>query len=62
MTRTEKINKLAARLYELDPYEARDYDETPETIALLIKNDPLVIINTLVDLVEHLQFCDEHRI
>lgn len=55
MTRTEKINKLAQRLYDLDPYEARDYDETPETIALLIKNDPILILNYLVDLVEDLQ-------
>jgi len=52
MTRTEKYIKLAQRLYDLDEYEARDYDETPETIKLLLLNDPLVIINYLVDLVE----------
>ena len=49
------INKLATRIYDIDPYEAQDADETPETIADKIRNDPLTVISFLVDMVENLQ-------
>lgn len=48
-------NELAQRIYDIDPYEAQDNDETPETIAAAIQSDPLAIINYLVSIVEELQ-------
>ena len=57
MTNYEKTltNELAQRIYDIDPYEAQDNDETPETIADTIYQDPLAIISYLVELVEELQ-------
>lgn len=49
------INELGQRIYDIDPYEAQDADETPETIADKIRNDPLTVISFLVDMVEDLQ-------
>ena len=45
----------ASRLYELDPYEAMDNGETPETIAETIQGDPLAVIDYLLDIIEELQ-------
>ena len=45
----------ASRLYELDPYEANDNNETPETIAETIQGDPLAVIDYLLDIIEDLQ-------
>ena len=57
MTYFEKIltKELAQRIYDIDPYEAQDADETPETIADKLYQDPLTVISWLVDLVEDLQ-------
>ena len=57
MTNFEKIltNELSQRIYDIDPYEAQDADETPETIAETITQDPLAIISMLVDMIENLQ-------
>jgi len=57
MTNFEKIltNELAQRIYDIDPYEAQDADQTPESIADLITSDPLTVIEFLVDMVEDLQ-------
>lgn len=57
MTNFEKIltNELAQRIYDIDPYEAQDADETPETIAESITQDPLTVIKFLVDMIEDLQ-------
>lgn len=46
------INELAQRIIDIDFYGARDADETPETIAETIKNDPLGVIQWLVELLE----------
>ena len=56
MTDFEKIltHELAQRIYDLDVYEARDNDETPETIAETIEQDALAVVSYLVDLVENL--------
>lgn len=49
------IQATAERLYNLDVYNALDYDETPETIADTIKSDPVAIINHLLDIIDELQ-------
>lgn len=52
---TEEIIKQARRLLDLDPYEAADNGETVETIAALIENNPLYIIEKLLDAIEEMQ-------
>ena len=47
--------ELAQRILDIDPYGARDCDETLSTITARIENDPLSIINYLVEIVEDLQ-------
>lgn len=47
--------ELGERLIALDPYNAKDYDTTPEDVAEIIKNDPISIIMNLVEMVEELQ-------
>ena len=50
------MNKdLAQRIIDIDPYGARDAEETPETIAEKIKTDPETIIEYLLDIIEDLQ-------
>lgn len=57
MTRQQKSAYLATagRLIKLDPYNAADYDETPESIAAILYNDPIIVINDLLDIIEELQ-------
>lgn len=50
MTRLE----LANRIIDLDIYNARDYEETPETIAETIQNDPDTIIEYLLDVIDNI--------
>lgn len=47
--------ELAQKIYNIDIYEARDNDETPESIAEMIENDPVSIIRYLVDVIEEMQ-------
>ena len=47
-------NELAQRLYDLDPYEAQDNDETPETLAQRIKDYPLDVMSHLIGIIEDL--------
>lgn len=47
--------ELGQRLFDLDPYNAQDYDETPETLAEKIEIMPLEIISNLLDIIEELQ-------
>lgn len=49
------INELANRIIDLDFYGARDADQTPESIAELIAQDPITVIEFLVDMIEDLQ-------
>jgi hypothetical protein len=51
----EKRADLAARVYSLDIYEARNNDETPETIAETIRTNPAEIIKYLLDIIDDLQ-------
>lgn len=48
-------SELAQRIFDIDPWGARNEDATPESIAESIKNDPLPIIQYLVELVEDYQ-------
>lgn len=45
----------ARRVLNVDFYGAMDADETPETIAETIKNEPLTVINFLLDMIDDLQ-------
>ena len=49
------IEEIAQRLYDLDPYGARDNDETIESIADTINSDPAAIIAYLLDIIDELQ-------
>ena len=49
------IYDTAARVYNLDLYEAQDNGETIESIAETIENKPLVIIDYLLDIIDELQ-------
>ena len=51
----ENIIDIANRIIDLDPYGARDAEETPESIAEKIKTDPESIILYLLEVVEDLQ-------
>lgn len=55
MTKTEKIKELAQRLYDLDVYGAMDNDETPWDIVVTLTQNPIIIVDYLVNLVEDLQ-------
>lgn len=49
------IYETAARVYNLDLYEAQDNGETVESIACMIENDPAIIIDYLLDIIDELQ-------
>lgn len=50
MTRIE----LAKRIIDLDYYEAKDVDETPETVAETIESSPETVIEYLINFIEDL--------
>jgi len=49
------IRDIAQRIYDIDPWNARNEDATPESIAESIKNDPLPVIQYLIEVIEDLQ-------
>lgn len=49
------IMELAKRIIDIDFYGARDAEETPETVAEKIKNEPEVVIEYLVSIIEDYQ-------
>lgn len=49
------VGELAQRIIDIDPYDAADYEETPETMAERLENAPLEIISNLLDIIEDLQ-------
>ena len=49
------VLELAQRIIDTDNYGAMDADATPETVAQDISNDPLEVINYLLDIIEDLQ-------
>ena len=46
---------LGQRIIDIDYYNAMDYEETPETIARKIENDPIDIIEYLLSIIEEYQ-------
>ena len=46
---------LGQRIIDIDYYNAMDYEETPETIARKIENNPITIIEYLLSLIEEYQ-------
>jgi hypothetical protein len=52
---TFDIYELAERIYNLDPYEMRNNDTTPEDIANAITEDPRETIAYLLDIIDELQ-------
>ena len=50
-----KTKELAQRIIDLDFWEAYDNGETPESVADVIRNDPLTVIEYLVELAEESQ-------
>jgi hypothetical protein len=49
------IYDTANRVYNLDPYEARDNNETVDSIAETIETEPYTIIDYLLDIIDELQ-------
>ena len=47
-----ELMEAGQRIYDFDPYEARNNDETPETLAEAITKNPIGIINFLLDRLE----------
>ena len=47
-----ELSEIAKRVYDVDPYEARNNDETPETLAEAITTNPIGIIEFLLDTIE----------
>lgn len=52
---TEQRTELAKRVYNLDIYEMRNNDTTPEDIAESIRTDPNETIKYLLDIIDELQ-------
>lgn len=46
---------LGQRIIDIDYYNAIDHEETPETIARKIENNPIVIIEYLLSIIEEYQ-------
>lgn len=51
----KKLHDAARRIMDLDPYEARHEDETPESITAAMIKDPASVIVYLLDIIEELQ-------
>lgn len=51
----EELAEIAERVYNVDIYEARNNDETPETLAKAITTNPLGIMRFLLDRIDELE-------
>jgi hypothetical protein len=51
----QEIMELAERVYNVDPYEAMNNDETPATLAEAIRTNPAGIIRFLLDVIDEYQ-------
>ncbi len=56
------IMSIAQRVFDIDPWGARNEDATPESIAESIKDDPLPVIQYLLEVIEELQGTCETRL
>lgn len=50
-----QVKQAAERIINIDPYEARNTGETPQTIARQIITDPTTVINYLLEVIEESQ-------
>jgi len=50
-----KLNELAERVYKVDPWRAMIEDVEVEDIALSIKDDPLPVIEYLLEVIEDMR-------
>jgi len=48
----EEVREAAQRVYDIDIYEAMNAGETPETLQRAITENPVGIINFLLDYIE----------
>ena len=51
----DNIQDLANRIYQLDVYEMRNNDTTPDDIAEAIRESPAETIKYLLDIIDDLQ-------
>ncbi len=51
----DEIKALAKRVYNLDIYEMRNNDTTPDDIAEAIRTNPAETIKYLLDIIDELQ-------
>ena len=54
MLKRKTVFELAEEIRNLDLYEAMDNDETIETIAEQINNDPLAVIQYLLNYIDEM--------
>jgi len=47
------IRELAQRIWDIDPYEMKNNDTTPDDIVNAILDDPRETINYLLDIIEN---------
>lgn len=52
---TPELFATAQRIIDVDFYGARDAGATPETVTETIINEPLTVINYLLDMIDDLQ-------
>jgi hypothetical protein len=51
----KRLHDAARRIIDLDSYEARHEDETPESITAALIKDPASVVIYLLDILEELQ-------
>jgi hypothetical protein len=51
----DELRALAERIYNIDIYENRNNDTTPDDIAEQIKQNPAEVIRYLLDIIDDLQ-------
>ena len=51
----DNIKELAERIYQIDVYEMRNNDTTPDDIAEAIRANPAETIKYLLDIIDELQ-------
>ena len=55
LTINTRLGRTAQRIIDIDFYEALDTDTTTETIMHDIENDPISVIEFLLDIIEEYQ-------
>ena len=52
---SKRLKDAARRIIDLDPYEARHEDETPESITAAMIKDPASVVTYLLDYIDNLE-------